>query len=442
MPAVRGRTCVHSDMSKRSLMKGMGAGAYAQLLTLVLQLLSVPIFLRVWTLEDYGYWLIAGTAQAYLALSDFGVVAVAGSRMTVLVARGAPRGAQQVFASAVLFISLVCLGIVVLSPAVGLAFAAVGLPSEYAAAASVLVVGIAVSQFGGLSFSLLRATSRNHVGIVISSTTRAVEWGGGMVGLLVTGNPIFVAAGMLVGRTIATLVSTAIALRGQDTFAFSWGSWRILRLYAGRSTSQVTGTLAASISLQGMTLVVGGLYGASAVAIFGTYRTAARTIVQSTAIVSNAAWPQFGIHYGTRNMGALHRFFRRTQGLSAISSSLAVIAFLALLPLLLELWTHGEVPVDYSLAVAFAVYAFAASLWHVPRVFLNAIGRNRGVALTAVATALLVVGVAILVGRLGLNITAQAWTMAFGEAVMAVATLIMVNRWFRSPEARAREIGR
>lgn len=417
---------------RRRLVRGVTAGVYSQVLSVVLQLASVPIFLWKWTLAQYGLWLVVSTIQTYLALSDFGMVSAAGSRMTVLVARGASKGANQVYHSSVLFIVLAGSAIIVSCPIVGLTFSALGFDTEFAVAASILALCVVASQVGGLAFSVFQATGRNHLGVATTANIRFAEWLGGIAGLLATASPVFVAGGMLVARVAATAWVFRTALRGQGIFDLQLGRWKILRLHTGASWSNFLGSFASSMSLQGITVAIGALYGPADVAVFNTYRTAARTIVQSTASFSHAVWPEFGALHGSRDSRGLIKLYRRMLWLGIAFSLIAALLLVAMMPVILAFWTHGKIPMIFPLATGFAFYAMAASVWHLPRVLLTSVGRNRGVAITASVGALLVVAAAVLLGLVGGPVSSQAWSMAVGEFLVSLAAAALAHRWLRS----------
>jgi hypothetical protein len=54
----------------RRLLRGLGANAYGQFVTVIVQLVGVPILLHAWGAQLYGEWLILFAIPAYLAMTD------------------------------------------------------------------------------------------------------------------------------------------------------------------------------------------------------------------------------------------------------------------------------------------------------------------------------------------------------------------------------------
>ena len=80
----------------RRLASGLGANGYSQLVTIVVQLMGVPIFLNAWGPRLYGEWLILFAIPAYFSISDLGFSQSAANDMTGRVARHDVLGALAV----------------------------------------------------------------------------------------------------------------------------------------------------------------------------------------------------------------------------------------------------------------------------------------------------------------------------------------------------------
>ena len=68
--------------------RALGAGAFGQAVTVLVQLASIPLFLRYWGIERYGEWLILSAIPSYLALSDLGFGSAAANEMTMAAGAG------------------------------------------------------------------------------------------------------------------------------------------------------------------------------------------------------------------------------------------------------------------------------------------------------------------------------------------------------------------
>jgi hypothetical protein len=79
--------------------KGVSANTVGLGITLISQLLTVPIFLRSVGVQQYATWLVLTAFSTYLSLGNAGFAAAAGTKAIGLVALGLPQRAGQVIRS-------------------------------------------------------------------------------------------------------------------------------------------------------------------------------------------------------------------------------------------------------------------------------------------------------------------------------------------------------
>lgn len=166
----------------------MGAGAFGQAVIIIIQVFSLPLFLKRWDTATYGTWLLLSAMPSYLSMTDVGMVATAGNRMTMAMGRGDKAEANRLFHSSFVFVvvmtaaaMLLCVPIALLAPVSGLA------DTDQRIAVTALVAGVLIAQFGGLSDAIYRATGRFALAMLLGNLLRLAEWGGYMVGLYLSG---------------------------------------------------------------------------------------------------------------------------------------------------------------------------------------------------------------------------------------------------------------
>jgi len=88
----------------RRILAGVGSNAFGHIITIFIQLCSLPVFLHFWTLGQYGKWLMISAVPSYLSMADVGIVTSARNLMTMAMAAGDTNKANRVFQSALLFV--------------------------------------------------------------------------------------------------------------------------------------------------------------------------------------------------------------------------------------------------------------------------------------------------------------------------------------------------
>ena len=353
---------------RRRVAAGLGANAFGQGVNVCIQLLSLPLFLGRWDPATYGVWLMLSAIPAYLSMADVGMLSAAGNRMTMAMGGGQVKSANAVFQSAQSFMLMVCGDFCFF--VAGIAWAPIpGLTSnDQRGALAAMAVGVLLALWSGLTEAVFRSTGRYATGTMLGNVVHLGEWVGSMFGLLLFGSFTAVAVGGLVVRLAGILVCVSWARGGGHGLTWGLGEARLseIRALVKPATSFIAFPLANALSFQGVTLLVGHLFGPVAVALFNTYRTLARVAVQSTGIFSNALWPEFSRLFGQGGIAAVAPLYRRSSTLGML---VAIGLSFVLYPIsawLLEVWTHGAIEHHSVLMILMLAYAAVSGVWHVP----------------------------------------------------------------------------
>lgn len=408
---------------KRRIIAGMGANSFGMAVTIGIQLLSLPFFLHYWSTSTYGTWLMLSAIPAYLSMADIGMVTAVGNKMTMAMGKGEVLEANKLFQSAQLFMTIVCSLIALLTLPVILFAPFTFLSSvDMRIAIAVLGIGVLVALFGGLSEAVFKSTQRYAKGTLLSNLVRLGEWIGCMLGLMMVGSFAAVALFGLVARLIGTLISIQLSKRGNH--GIHWGIHDAeateIRSMIKPAISFMVFPLSNALSFQGLTLLVGAIFGPVTVALFNTYRTIARVAVQITAIFSHALWPEFSRLFGEGAIVAVRHVFRRSAILGAAQALVISLLLYFVAPWLLKFWTHGEIEFNATSMLLMLLYAAVGGIWHIPRVLLMATNQHTNLAYWALAAAVLSIALAwLLSSRLQLN--GVVLGMLLSEVFIAVA---------------------
>jgi O-antigen/teichoic acid export membrane protein len=416
----------------RRLVLGFGANALGQAINIVIQIFSLPLFLLYWDVETYGTWLLLSALPAYLSMADVGIVSVAGNKMTMLIGRGDVGEANKVYQSAQLFMAIVCCSLVAIVTAPTFLWP---LPDyvtlDMRAAFLAALYGVLAALAGGLPEAVFKATGRYPLGTALGQLARLVEWAGFIMGLLIFRNFLGVAAFGLLARMIATMAVGFVAQRGGHglRLGFRHAEWRELKVMLHPAASFMAFPLANALSFQGVTLLVGIVAGASAVAVFNVYRTIARVAVQMTSMFSHALWPEFARLCGQAGMAGVRTLFRRSAVFGGLAAVLFSPAVYVISPWLLNFWTHGRIQFVPSLMIWMLAYAAVAGIWHVPRVLLMSTNNHIGLSGWYLAAAILSVALAWAMGAIW-SVNGVGAAMFLSEAFIALICVHLAKRSF------------
>lgn len=404
--------------------KTMLANLYAQGVTLVIALASVPAFLSVWSLDEYGAWLLIYTLPACIVAADFGIGTASSNKMVLEKSTAAPAKINLIFGTSVRAILMISIAISALATlAAVLAWHLTSLERDIILAGYLLVLLSAVSLFNPSIDGAMRFHGLYWQSVALLNTLRLVEWLGAMIAIILAPTLTSAAAGMLTARVTGNLLSILLIASRHTTprwslKTFSRDEFReILRPAIAFSLFPI----ANAISIQGLIVVVGYLLNPTAVVLFSTYRTITRTVTQLLAMINKSYWSEISEAYGKSDNTHLIKLTSDCRKLSIITGIVLTLTLSVTGRYLVEFWTNGKVPFDVTLFLPMISAVLVTGFWQSDWVFLMATNNHQRISILFLWTAVLTTVLAgLLVNFTGL-IGAILMTIAFEIVILFFA---------------------
>ncbi len=405
-----------------------GALLLGQGITILVQLLSLPLYLYYWDAARYGQWLMLSAIPVYFAMSDGGMLPVAANRINMLVAGGMGEQANAVFQSALALVLAALFSIATAGALVLLSLDNTVLDADSRLALWLLLLMTLAGFFGGLFDAAFRAHGAYARGVMFANGLRLAEFAGLAAGLAIFPTFTGAAAGALTGRCLGSLL---LMLYCRHRFpALHWrlahASLAELRALLRPALSYLAFPLGNSLAIQALTLLVGTLFGTVVVATFNTYRTLSRLVLQVVSTLGHAVWAEFSRLYGAGEAARLRSVYRRAMLLGATASLAATLAMVPAAPYLLQAWTHGRIGFELEPFLLFALATLFGGIASVPRVLLMSTNLHTRLGVVYLCTA----GTSVLAAWLG----GRAWgidgailAFAASEAAMLAASARMAG---------------
>ena len=396
----------HSPLAKR-FAKAFAAQGLGQAISLVTQLVSVPLFLSMWGKERYGEWILLSAIPAYLTIADLSFGAAAANEMTMLAGAGDQQRAQRIYQSTWVLIlilsALVTLASVLFFVAVPFdRWMKMDLPHGVVVTSALFLVGqIVLAQQGAVFSAAYRAGGHYAGGLMVGNAQRIVEFlvlvavlrsGGGFVAL--TGWVFLV-------RAVSYLAVYVHLLRIVPWLRLGFRDFdkEALRPLVGPALSYNAVPLGTALNLQGTLFVVGALFGPAAVGAFSSMRTLSRFVWQAVLLIANSVWPEFSQALGAGDLDLARRLHRRACQAGTWVAILASSALLVVGPWLFHRWTKGQYALDMPVFVLLLVGITINSLWSVSYTVSISINRHQRIALLYFAFAGLGVVLSAVLGK-------------------------------------------
>ncbi len=427
---------------KAKLILNLGANTYGQLITVAIQLASVPLFLHYWGVALYGEWLILSAIPAYISLSDVGFASVAANDMTMRVAREDKQGALEVYQSIWIFICAVSVIVGFALTLVVYVFPLDGIFSithigskDTQLLLIVLMLYVLAGLQGGVLSAAFRAVGKYAYGTVMNNSVRLIEWLFSMIALVLGGGVLVVAIVTLAIRLLGLIVMWAV-LRNQESWlnlGLEQASIQRIRELIKPAVAFMAFPLGLALSLQGMVLVIGMTLGSAAVVLFSAYRTLTRLLVQIITILNQAIWPEISAAYGAGKIELVNRIHRKGSSVTFWIALAAVIILSLIGEWIIGIWTRRAFEQNHLLLLLMLATTFLNVLWQTSWVVLMATNQHQKITIAFIVSAASV----LILARLTipyLGIDGAGMMVLIGELPMLYITInsalnLLNDRW-------------
>jgi O-antigen/teichoic acid export membrane protein len=238
------------------------------------------------------------------------------------------------------------------------------------------------------------------------------------------------ATGQFIARLSVSILGWWIAKRRHSNIKWSTSkaSSKEMRLMLVPAISFMAFPAGNAISIQGMSLIVGVVFGPVYLAVFNTYRTISRVLVQAITIIGRAFWSEISREYGAGRIDAVMNIYKK-------GSILSILVSLSILPVmhlfgggLIEYWTAGRVRYTESIFHLFLLSTLTTSFWQMGMVLLSATNTHSRLAGYYIGGSILSVLFAYSTSEL-LGESAPVLGILIFEIFMIFACLLQVNKF-------------
>lgn len=350
--------------------------AYAQLITLAIQLLLVPVYLSAWGANLYGDWLVITGVSTMLSLLDFGVAQASANKATMESGAGdwgsAARTIQNshvfsffigIIIFILLYLSTYCLDF-------SLIFKTSVLDKD--TCSTILLFGCAnlvIQLMGGPLDAWYRAVDATAMGAFILANRRAADFFAVILVLLSPHNDPAYLIKVQFGVQILMYAFCCFYVMKKSPFygiAFSKPNLHELKCLIKPSIGYSFIPISQVITLQGSIQLINQFSDSKTVVMFSMARTLMRLVLQVGMVVNNALKPELSRMIGAGNLDNAGVLTRRITLVTYFLSSLFFALLIVFGPYIMDLWSHSKVVVSRFELLLIGMHAMINILWFVP----------------------------------------------------------------------------
>lgn len=416
----------HADATSRrrnAIRRGISSNLIAQVVAIVIQLCTLPLFLHFWPIERYGAWLLITAIPAYVALADLGLGASLTNALLISASRDDHARSRALFSNAhgVFLVVALAIGCLAALASVLLANHWPGVAREHPWLIAVLTAYALVSVYQGILSAPFRSVDRYALGVNIGSGTRCVEFATMAAVLWFGGSETALIAAMLMARTGGTLVIVGMVRRLCPTLTLAPNLKLASDFWpmAGSGIGLMSFPLVNAMSNQGFLLAIGWNGDTRSVAIYSSVVSLTRLLGQTNTSVVGAFQPEIVRDAAAHRFDAARGLLRNTAAVSACSSIVMATGLILFGDLFLRVWSSGKISgVTTELVVLSLAFAVRA-VWLPCAQLVTGMNQPRALATLQLVVAVLAT-LGVLVGaRLGAPIAAAISLTVVSELVFA-----------------------
>jgi len=396
----------------RRVAKAAAATFSAQGITILSNLLLVPIFLRYWSPLVYGEWLALSSLATQLSMVDMGVSIFGVNKLTQTYARGDMREYRLYQSTFLAFYFIVASVGTLLTATMAWTLPLgdwLGLQATPAREWSWVIILLGVQVLWSIPqqfvVSIYRTTGNLAKTQWVMNTQRLLTLALAMLALVLGMGMVHLTIVQLIpGVVIVAWALQDIRRHLPELFpSLSGASFAIFRRMVKPSLLFAVTTLTTPLVFQGSTILVSVALGGVAVAMFATTRTLVNLVRQLIAAINYATWPELTMMEAQDQTKHLARMLCSTVILSIAISAALTAALWFEGDEILRMWTHGRLEPDLVLLHVFLIQTALIVVIQTAGAPATASNRHRNNAIAVlVASVLGIILAALLIKPLGL----------------------------------------
>ena len=354
------------------VVRSLGSSAFGQLVSVVLQLLTAPIFIHRIGVASFGEWIVLSTIPAFLISADFGLASAGANAMQLAAHRGEKERCLAIYHS-------VCLAIVLLLGAV--CFLVLGLIRvldlphllnltqlnrfQCDLILGMLLVQVCCSNGTSLQTAAYRALDRYATGLVWVHSSRAIT-SIALIGALLLQFTLLQSVAISVTTTVVMLAANHVHLHLITDWlrpGFKRAEIGELRPIIVPSFASFLYPLTESFNNLGIRIATGILLGPSAVAVLATHQLLARSVLMIVRFFRQGMLAEVA-KASHKDANRLFQYLRLGAAVSFWLPGLALLGLFISGPFLFPIWTLNKVHFDPVLFLLVAVAHLFGAMWY------------------------------------------------------------------------------
>lgn len=420
-------------MSIRSRVLKVGAVKLVEIFLLTAtKLVTVPVFLKFWSMALYGEWLVLYTALGYFALGNPGLAQAAANDMTILVARNDRKSAVAVYQTALVAITTISILLILLGALISYSLPLTrwlnldAISADQVAPILLSFIGYVVLGFLlQLFVSGYRCEGLYHQGLLIWLGGTCLEFVATIIALVLGAKPVALALSLLVARLLTTGTMFVALSRAVPWLRFGkeTANMKDLRRIISPSLSFAAFPAGTAVLNQGIIIIIAATLGPVSVVVFTTLKTITNLGTRTYELVNQAIYPEVSFAWGQRDTRTVRSIHRLSWQLSSWAGLVSCLVILLCASPVYARWTGNKVPFDFTELAILTAVLFVRAFWSTSYVIPSAINTHQRITVLYLTASISSLLLAIALGLIHPTLYSLTLTLLLLELVMTLITV-------------------
>src|SRR5258706_695343 len=428
------------DSMLRRLFAGFGLSAGIVVVTMVAQVVSVPVLLTHWGAITYGEWLVLTNLASSLSIMNLGVQSYVCNLLISSYVKGEIENWTRLLHSALLLyilftgVAVLVVFIFALSPGLLVWMKVEQIPALDGHIILVIFGSMATYAIsGGLLLSLFQVTKQMPRQLMYGLMERTIIMYSPMIVAFLGGQPVAAAIAMVISMCCLIVVELRdVWIHSPFPIGLSQADWSLSLSFIRPGLTFFSVSLAGLMVSTGITLLIANQAGGKFVAIFSTtllLGNLVRTLINQGM---NVLWPEItGMAALKDDTGRLSRWYLLLLKLVSAFVLICMLGICALGGDILMIWTRGRIEVSPVLNLLLAIYLVVQAPILVGAAFGLALNRQADLLKTQFVAGCITLSLGVLfIHQYGLN--GAAFALIAGQASIVLWLSKMVCNWIEA----------
>ena len=326
---------------------------------IIIQIISLPLFLAYLTIEKYAIWLLAYNVAQLTGLLDFGSIAYSQNKLSYL---NAQRKVTEIDSHLKQIINILVLNFTLFLLMIFLLQFS-GNEKFSAPLITVFVCSNLLQSLWGLLEALTRFDSKITIGLYTSNALRLGEFFGTTVGLFIfSNNLINVALVSLMFKTIIFLLMLRQLYPKYRFLKVGLINWnQIIAIGMGGIPFFLT-KIADFITLSGLLIVLHGKISTNEFVLFVASRTFFRLGLQVTSLVAHSYSYEMTSSWVSRDLNKMKSLIKNSNRINIILTTIGIFIYTLVGQNLFAYWVNKKIEMNSLIILWGACYSFILSI--------------------------------------------------------------------------------